>query len=238
MINFTKKDIPVIPLEKNVAKTYKDGIGLTLLEHSITTAFVAKNLIPRLSPDAQKLLPKSSITQVAIHDVGKCTWGFQYKILRVIDKITNLNEPIYVDFLESLKNIDPNGRSSIHNFGSYKAALNYGLSSTVAHVLGAHHGSKIIEDELVSYIMKESWNNERNRLISNFEEKFGIIEPITELEGLILTGLTTFSDWVASDDNNFNPDVMKELEDEEELNNKCNEILDKIGWDIDIYEII
>ena len=175
---------------------------------------------------------------IACHDLGKACPGFQCKW-------KNLSE---LDAGKS-PDIDIN-----HAFVSqialaeilYRRGWPGQLADLVADAVGCHHGSRATPNTINTLsgnrraLGKTDWDDIRNEI---FESIFHVLKPETtpikvSLSGsdfMLLAGLTSFADWIGSNENWFPFGTSEDSHDlqgwfEKRRNTNAMEALDHIGW--------
>lgn len=181
----------------SASATTPDIPCLPVIEHLRHAGLVACALLNKLPNSVRSLLPEYSAVFAATHDIGKVSPGFQLNVLRkkaLSHYLAHTNhaeasEAAVTDFLRSLK------------FPSEQIQLQPLIS-------GYHHGRRtsLPRDNTDSAYGNESWSHERLRLIKKMGEEFGSFpDEISEKSLPLLCGLTCLADWIASDEQWFNP---------------------------------
>lgn len=158
---------------------------------------------------------------IGLHDIGKATPDFQCIGKTKLHRIHH--GPASACILQSL----------------FQSNLNAKLAKDIAVVLGGHHGvfpttSDIKEAR--SNIGKEQWNEVRSELYQTMIDNLKVCEwpCVTETGNaflMFLAGLTSVSDWIASNDRFF-PYEMKHSTAEhlDYVKGKARYALENLGW--------
>ncbi len=187
---------PVLDLAEYLAKTYtlQQGTilpGRTVAEHCQIVGEVARALLLRLPKWLRDdLFPEGSELIAASHDIGKISPTFQKKISDAI-----LHQKKVYSEIES-KWGGHAGVSQLtaeaHNTGAY-----------IPTILGQHHG---YSPNLANYqstsspLGGQNWHLKRSELLAHLKQVMGTDFPDIKdpLQALVLSGLTTVSDWIGS----------------------------------------
>ena len=178
---------------------------------------------------------------IASHDVGKACPGFQCKWPHILDT-TGLTTPLS-------PNTDIN-----HAFVSQIAVSEWltesrwpeDLAELAAGAIGCHHGARCDPLKL-SYLEgdrralgNDEWKQARGFLLEALEKVFSpLIVPekptLSGPEFMFLSGLTSFSDWIGSNEDYFDYGSTEDCEDLDGWYRKrrvlAEEALDAIGWE-------
>lgn len=193
-----------IPYEKCWAKTTNgDEIGTSVLSHSYATAEISKFLIQ------QKSLYFNSLFEnilnflpllCALHDVGKIAPDFQNKSAHWKNKY-----PLgSIDNYRTLNGIHQHYSKDAF----FRAMINLPNREEWANILGAHHG-ELVREKIDDNKPAPSWNKERIRFIEDICKKYGNLPNVpfqSESEWIMLSGLLTIYDYLASNENFFSVD--------------------------------
>lgn len=170
-------------------KKDKNGNWLPLLAHLIDTQNVIEYLYDNYLSSSQRHiigLNKQLVGYLGYcHDIGKATPAFQISTL--------------------ISNATP------HNIAS-----EYLLKDTCfSQIVGMHHGYVSTKREIMLQLRfkanygDKSWTQVRNKLFELGQQKLSqkdlnqLHEPLTQNSQILLTGLLTMADWIASDTNYF-----------------------------------
>lgn len=182
-------------LQQCLAKTYGNQKGRDVLTHCQIVGEVARELINRM-PDwlREALFPEGSILIAACHDVGKISPTFQKKIYDAIH-----------EFVEELKNINSDLEKQWGNHAgvSQATARKIKAGKYVPEILGQHHGyspdlgGKNADAEVFG---GKEWQQKREEVIETLKTRLKCDFPKVESkeQALVLSGLTTVSDWIGS----------------------------------------
>lgn len=200
--DISSEPTPIIPYQRCIAKTTPLGTpGTTVLDHCLHTAEVARSLLT-CGAKVWSELASSLLPVVAAHDIGKVSPGFQQYILQ-----------------DHLREIQPElmgqtGFAKNHAWLSGLTLKRYlsGQSNAdqLANIVAVHHGSlrpdKTSGDEAEVHGGK-AWSKERDRLLEELQCKLGAFssQNLTNGETSYVSGLTSVSDWIASDERFFDP---------------------------------
>lgn len=180
---------------------------------------------------------------IACHDLGKASPGFQFKWNKVMELLINLNIK-----LPKLPDTSIN-----HAFVSQLALENLliklgwseDLASLCADAIGAHHGTRATPSNIDQLsgnrngVDEKNWQSVWNTLIEELCRLFQTETPPTKktLSGpdfMLLSGLTSFSDWIGSNEEWFDFGTLQDCEDLPTWFKKRKKIaktaLNSIGW--------
>ena len=204
---------------------------LPLWMHHMDTYNVMRYLLDEFVSDSIALscaLKKNDMEKTAlfvslVHDIGKATVGFQYKIvLNTPERACALKR--YIDIPDSM---DMKSVQNMPHSYAGEAILKYmGCPENIAAVIGAHHGvpadSYMVADltcdrkDIIGYrnyfgdtekarlLIESSWKN----IVEEALEKVGFVSVnelpiITSQAQMILSGLLITADWIASNTDYF-----------------------------------
>ena len=201
------------------------GGWLPLWMHARDTAGILRHLAQSRLPEAvrhtlgleEELLYKLLIFLGMFHDGGKMTVGFQSNILR---QLPEARERLQAHL--SLPDTFLNRSATPHAMASEAILLELGCPHGVASIVGAHHG-KPQQDGLNDFISEQLENHPENywghgqeaiwramwqEMLDSALQESGLSD-VTELPTLtipaelLLTGLLTMADWIASNTTYF-----------------------------------
>lgn len=255
----------MIPIKKAIiAKSGKSSNEwLPLWMHLRDTLEIMKILLDEFVSDSfaescglsKKLLIQIAIFIAYIHDIGKATVGFQYKIgLAVTERIGEieyygLKLPAFME--TDRLNLTP------HALAGEVILRYYGFPNSIAAIVGAHHGVP-----LGAGSVKAQELNQREADIKGFKNYFGCeddhqnrelleeiwksliddalkysqIESIDELPEIssnaqmILTGLLIMADWIASNTEYFPLISVDDTGDESYYTSRVENAWEKISF--------
>ena len=177
--------------------------GMTVLQHCVSSGMVATCIAEKF-PYLQRagLFPDGYSLIAALHDVGKVSPAFQYKILSALD---DEEERMAISRLIGLDpSYHPRNGTPAHMAVSY-SALYERYGECVAHIEGIHHGgyeNEPSESGMNEVDGGEAWQESRMLLADRLEETFGKNIPslsyATGSQIKFLAGLTIVSDWLSS----------------------------------------
>ncbi|MGN1038791.1 MAG: CRISPR-associated helicase Cas3', partial [Mailhella sp.] len=192
-----KEDTPVLPLEYCLAKTWqnegKTFPGRTVEQHSLITQSVALELLGTLPCSVRRFFPEYSEKVPLVHDIGKITPMFAKKLWKNVNGLA---------LVPQLENVDSEleKNSGWHWSVSYATMMSILPDSPhVAEIVGWHHGKRPERKSACHEAYGgHSWQDLRRKMVSllNPEGKWPRID--TPDQTLLLKGLTTVSDWIAS----------------------------------------
>lgn len=198
---------------------------LPLRMHSKDTAEVMRYLVLRWLPDATRKhfrMQEDMLVEVAMflgwmHDAGKATVLFQSRILQCIPTARSRVEK-YVRLRQNLRGLP----SYSHARASEAILLSLGCPAGIASVAGAHHGRPqssedgIFMDEQMDEFPdlywaggeEKTWRDVWCELLQRALAAGGLtsVQQLSVLsipEELLLTGLLTMADWIASNTEYF-----------------------------------
>lgn len=242
------------------AKTDRDGGSRwhPLLLHLLDVAASAEAILAR-EPEATRVrmgdilgMPWEQakpwlLLVIACHDLGKACPGFQAKWPEIIDK-TGLNLPA-----------NPNTRIN-HGYVSGEALKGLltdvgwpsDLAQAAADAVGSHHGERASQKERNQAFyevevgrgqrcsqVRAEWKQARRLLFDTVKK---VLEPKDsptrqELQGpdyMLLAGLTSFADWIGSNENWFPFGTSDECAEPKEWisrrRKRAESALDELGW--------
>lgn len=202
----------VIPLDQCLAKTWKqpDGEnrpGRLVLSHCTIVGMVAKALMHQMPVWLREdIFPENSHIIAAAHDIGKVSPTFQKKIYTnlttenagVLEKLSRYNEKIEKQW---------GGHAGV----SQLTAESLNVGQHIPEILGQHHGfpPDRCRYDFHSYSANskvfggEPWNAVRKDLLNKIIVRLGCGNTLwptvrDPLQAMILSGLTTVSDWIGS----------------------------------------
>lgn len=177
--------------------------GMTVLQHCVSSGMVASCIAEKF-PYLQRagLFPDGYSLIAALHDVGKVSPAFQYKILSALD---DEEERMSISRLIGLDpSYHPRNGTPAHMAVSY-SALYERYGEYVAYIEGIHHGgyeNEPSESGMNEVDGGEAWQESRMLLADRLEETFGKNVPsLSYATGSLikfLAGLTIVSDWLSS----------------------------------------
>lgn len=193
-----------MPLDACLAKTiitsdYKRVPGRDVFGHCCIVGAVAGELLDRMPAFlSEAFFPQGSSLIAALHDIGKVSPTFQEKIYRGIDGYTpNSNE--------SLAGVEPSLEKNWGGHAGVSMIAIKALSNTkyIPEILGRHHGvlaSAGIYKADGEVFGGTSWQSERELLIARIKKELSLDFPtkISELQFMMISGLTCVADWIGS----------------------------------------
>jgi len=204
------------------------------LFHMIDSGMVAKTLLHILPPKMTKILTDVySINQlaffVALHDIGKITPGFNYKIIEgrssfdfgflatlasnegqcADPECSLINECCFYRNLKR-KYSRMSTDDKIHNFGTIEI-LKESNFSFIRKILGAHHGTFTIKQCNIGINSKDkrcqSWKIAQEQVIKELQEIFVSTTITNKSYGsdfvMIFAAFVSISDWISSNQDYF-----------------------------------
>ena len=175
-----------------------------------------------------------------LHDIGKMTPAFQYKITRNIDEHQELLESAGIP----VSGI-PYAEKSPHNIAGQAILEEYGFSHETALIIGAHHGkpSRNADDQIEMYpanyfgkksAQKQQWKNLWKSWIdvslqyTEFSSVESVPVPDVKLQ-MLLTGLLIMADWIASNSEYFPPVEIHSVYDEKQYQKRIRKGLNAVS---------
>lgn len=192
-----KVDSDCLPLEKCLAKTWRDATGEILPgrsveEHCRIAGAIAMELMDGYFSLLKNILPQDAWLGAQMHDIGKASPIFQKKIYESLG-------------LEKLPACIAGADISLesiyggHAATSYSALIAMGAQERFADVAGRHHGRNIDKkDDWCEIFGGKVWSGLRSRLGAKLlgDCKLPVLRDASQQE--IVTGMTVLSDWIAS----------------------------------------
>lgn len=201
------------------------GLWLPLWMHAKDTAEIFCRLVQAWIPQSlrtrigleEETLRKTVYFLGLTHDFGKATILFQSRIL---PRIPEAYERMRIVLLPASS--FPNARASSHARASEAILLWLGCPAGIASVAGAHHGQPQevrFQDDVCDQMdlyprnywgkgQKQVWQQVWRRMYRQALEESGLLKPenlpeLTIPAQLLLTGLLTMADWIASNTRYF-----------------------------------
>ncbi|MDP2760877.1 MAG: CRISPR-associated helicase Cas3' [Sideroxyarcus sp.] len=232
------------------AKTGKDGDSSWhhLILHMLDVAASADAILAREPESTRSRMAKCLemtwedarpwlLLVIACHDLGKACPGFQCKWenLTGMDSGRSPNTDINHAFVSQIALTE-----MLHEKG-----WPYELAELVADAVGCHHGSRASPSTL-DHLMgdrralgKDDWAQARRGLVEAVSEVFKPNKiPTNKLSGpdfMLLSGLTSFADWIGSNEDWFSFGTSEDCDDLEGWFQKRRDLaeqaLDAIGWE-------
>lgn len=177
---------------------------------------------------------------IACHDLGKACPGFQckWKNLSELDAGKSADIDINHAFVSQIALAEILCRRGWSDH----------LADLVADAVGCHHGSRATPNTINTLsgnrraLGKTDWDDVRNDI---FESLFRVLKPettptktsLTGPDFMLLAGLTSFADWIGSNENWFPFGTLEECSDlqawfEKRRDINAVEALDQIGWQL------
>lgn len=226
-----------------------------LILHLLDVAAVADALLDR-EPDSTKTHMSGVLgvdwgrarpwilLLIACHDLGKASPGFQRKWLHfdaVCAPHINLNFRRHVNSAFNHAYVSQVALESL----LCEMGFSQQMSSRLADAVGCHHGVRALSTQLNELMNKtsasgdETWVTARKAVFELLKNVFGCAEtpPSRDISGndfLWLSGLTSFADWMGSDDRWFSygrPEDCEDLSGWFSARRQIAEaVLDAAGW--------
>ena len=231
----------MLKFENMIAKN-RQSSSLSLKVHSIDVANVSKKLVSNFISESfcdscgidHENLKKIAVFIAYVHDIGKATVCFQY---RISGDSEELRELIF-DGLQKVPGPPPTGKFLHAGIG--EAILRYlGCPACVASVIGAHHGVPSQIGFLKDRDFTQSWSdivdnceifdNKGNKeqfidlwktilgeALSNsgYESVLELPTDLSKTAQILLSGLLVMADWIASNTDYFPLDTPLKITDE------------------------
>ncbi len=203
--NSKKEEITYqVDFKNCLAKTYyKDGVcvpGQSVFDHCTIVGNLARAFF-EYYPNSltNEYFPKDTPLIVASHDVGKVSPSFQIKLKKALnqkDAICNIPQ------LSKFTSVDES------NFGGHPT-VSYATvvqkNGDAAIIVGQHHGylhqsASLYNSDDVEIFGGDEWSNARTALIQALEKQYhqSYDEKLSDIQVLILSGLTCICDWIGS----------------------------------------
>lgn len=224
-------------IQKNlIAKTGSDtSEWLSLTVHLCDTAEMMKYLVRKYASPSfadscgltQEMLEDTAVFLAAVHDIGKASIGFQFKISRALPELRSRLEHCGLHFPDSYD--AEKLRKTPHGLAGEVILLSLGCPKEIAAVVGAHHGVPCKKEEIrdqkldqpyrdiigkENYFGKEKEQNRPlleavwRRILEDAlrQSNFSAIDELPNLSHhaqVLLTGLLIMADWLASNTEYF-----------------------------------
>ncbi|HNN07104.1 MAG TPA: CRISPR-associated endonuclease Cas3'', partial [Leptospiraceae bacterium] len=245
------------------ADRYDDGkiVWHPLAYHMLDVAAVAEEVLNR-EPESTKMLYAEDyglpweeakgwiLFFVALHDIGKATPAFQYKIPDIFKDLNKIGLTISNRTLEKWKEKSPisHGELSVSLLTDYLKTFGYEfeMAKFISEAVGIHHGHRtsptVLRNIKPDEKGNETWSSIRNKLIDSLlsnwnlkKENIQNIESLSSAGFMRLAGLTAFADWIGSNTEYFQyakePEKYFSLNEYlKEAKEKAIKALDSLGW--------
>lgn len=199
-----KKRIKLWTFDECKAKSCPDGsMGMTVWEHSLIVAQLSRFLYKFLPRSKRKFILPGYELLAGLHDLGKISPGFQVRIWRDLMKI---QDPLLYAKRGAFDEIHP--RISESAFLEFFKGIE-GVESLAA-ILGMHHGWRDEEPlpHRSALYGDKHWRRLRAELLGRMLQEFpdhGLVSGGTSIQSEITGALICLSDWMGSDEDNFDP---------------------------------
>ncbi|HNX77247.1 MAG TPA: CRISPR-associated helicase Cas3' [Candidatus Rifleibacterium sp.] len=233
-------------------KTGPDENWHPLLLHMVDVAAVADAILEREPQATRQMLANSFglpwsdarpflLQIIACHDLGKACPAFQIKW----DQAKPILEKCDLRFRSNIAKDIKHGYVSQLSLTSFLQKTDKtDLCELLADAVGCHHGQRASPTMLnntqnTKNIGDDSWQKIRETLFAEITSLFEVKTQlkkdfITGPEFMLIAGLTSFSDWIGSNENWFSfgkPDDCKNLNDWFNMRKKiAHQALEAIGW--------
>lgn len=196
-----------LSLDKCLAKTHKtvDGHienGRLVLSHCTIVGMVAQEITARMPHWLAHFFPKNSHLIAAAHDIGKVSPTFQKKIYSAITE----KDQYVLDALRKYS-ADIEKQWGGHAGVSQATASMLNVGAYIPEILGQHHGFSpdlgVLRADSEPF-GGHTWYQQRVDLLDSLASNLGVSAPIKwpevkdAVHALLLSGLTTVSDWIGS----------------------------------------
>jgi CRISPR-associated endonuclease/helicase Cas3 len=195
--NRAENPIPVLSYKQCIAKTVNNKPGMSVEEHCCITGIVCRLFIKMVFPYIQNHIPewKKIPALAAMHDLGKVSPGFFYRIIKHVPQMSSL-----------LGKMNPDNFEWIHSVISQASYDSYFHDKVGAKILAVHHGygDTVAWPDAYGAYGGVAWAEQRRLLIEALIEIFG--QPIHPQDNIwkdVIAGLVSISDWLSSSEYNF-----------------------------------
>jgi len=166
--------------------------GLDVFTHCLAVGLVARELVARSLEDVKDLFPSGCELVAAAHDVGKISPTFQKRLQEAIDRP-----------LPGWDAVDPSLEKEWCGHPGVSEAALEGVGRYLPQIVGRHHGSSpelALYDKNSEVFGGVAWQALREELLERLKSRLGVGWPRvdTEVQALVVSGLTTVADWIAS----------------------------------------
>lgn len=201
----------------------------------------------------EALVRKTLIFIAYVHDIGKATVIFQYKISLNVTGRRYALESMGLEFPDS-PDLEK-GNKTPHGLAGEEILRYFGCNESVAAVVGAHHGVPVDSEnirkqnlkkakkDIVGYanyfgnsesnrkLLEDSWNT----IINNALEYAGFesIKDVPDLSvhaQMVISGLLVIADWIASNTEYFPLISEDDIGDDKLYPNRTNQALDNMSF--------
>lgn len=196
-INLTNVEIPALPFEKCLAKTWNNGVilcGRTVEDHCRIAGSIAKMLISIFNKLVFNFLPTEAFIPALLHDIGKVCPTFQTKLRIAIGNV-NIKEIPELSGTKPEEEISWHGHAAV----SGSALKGMGAPESLVRITGSHHGQPT--EEWPSDYRKfggHTWQEERAKLVHLLMDGKNWPNFTPFYQEKIVEGLTIVADWIAS----------------------------------------
>lgn len=255
-------------MEKDMYKLFIAKSGKTAYEwlplwmHLQDTAEIMKLLLEYYVSDSfcnscglsEEILQKTILFIAYVHDIGKATTIFQYKIVNAVTERRYALESAGFEIPDSMDMEE--GYATPHGLAGEEILRYYGCDESVAAVVGAHHGVPAESKN----IKAQDLNKKRKRDIVGYKNYFGnneanlvslesawktIIDKALEYSGfeaikdipelsvhaqMVISGLLVVADWIASNTDYFPLISVDEIGEESLYPFRTNQAWEKIAF--------
>lgn len=202
----SRQELPALPLEQCLAKTYTaaDGTvepGISVFDHCCIVGEVARKLIeifPLFLRDVY--FPSGAAYLASVHDTGKVSPTMQEKLRRAIKHYAWNSLPELTDATIADPSLEK--RWGGHATISQAALDSLSPGKHIAAIAGKHHGftSQGAYTAIMPVFGGIPWHERRielvQKLAGHFAEQWPCVHSETKAD--VLAGLTTVADWIGS----------------------------------------
>lgn len=200
-----ENEIKEIDLNKCLAKTEEDEDnktvpGMNIEEHSFLTGYIAREIAKRFPNLIENnLVPEGYETIVALHDIGKISKVFQWKIYN------SLSDPALIPSFVTKPRVNMSSSAFSHTLVGQSYFNDMLKNPAGGRIIAAHHGRclNLSHNATDNVFGGTAYNEAREKLQAKVERAFKHKVPTLELfpyteEHAFLTGLTIVSDRISS----------------------------------------
>ena len=229
---------------------------LPLWIHHIDTYKVMQYLLDEFVSDSitrssalnRTVLKKTGLFLSLVHDIGKATVGFQYKISFSVPQRTHLLKR-YLDIPDRMDMTEI--QKTPHAYAGESILIYNGCPESIAAVVGSHHGvpAELVEDltcnrkDIVGYraffgdtdqnrlTLENTWNCMIEEALNKagFENISELPEINTQAQ-MLLSGLLITADWIASNTEFFPLISIDDDGDKTDFEKRIHHALDNLGF--------
>ncbi|OHU85068.1 MULTISPECIES: CRISPR-associated helicase/endonuclease Cas3 [Pseudoalteromonas] len=194
--------------------------------HMLDVAFVAKAIIQKLPEKERHILLQPflavesidedaaiamAVLLIALHDIGKLTPGFQYKLKERVDALFDTSK--FTDCEDAETKHGNSGFVILHNYFCKQYSVNANAARVMLCAVASHHGVFVANKKECGLCGDEQWRDIQTKAIEWLADYFSVdLHCFNQLQSKAFTpawlsyiaGLCSVADWIGSDASQFN----------------------------------